>query len=173
MDLENALFNIITAEEYRFLNSAPDKRLDISKFVKKCYKMSDYLLCCIKLIEISHCHCENEIKRHCNVADKKLDKWEKLKRYASHKILDIFSPQWRYFLKFSKNDTHQIKKSKITCDCLMRMLYLDDKVTSDINTFLRNWRIVKITGSDISTLIKCLQNEEAKLATKLASILSR
>ena len=169
LDLENALFNIMTTEEYRSLNSVLDKRLDISEFVKKCYKMSDYLLCCIKLIEISHCHCENETKIQCNVADKKLDKWEKLRKYASHRILDIFSPQWRYFFKFTKADTHQIKKSKVTCDCLLRMLRLGDEFTSDINIFLHNWHILKITGSDISTLIKCLLNEEAKLATKLES----
>ena len=167
LDLERALFNIIT-EKYGLLNFVFDKTIDIGEFVKKCYDVSDYLLCCIKLIEISNCQSENGIKGYCNVSDK-INTWEKLSRYASHRILDMFSPQWRYFLKFSKNDTHQIKKSKITCDCLLKMLHLGDEVTSDINIFLRNWRILKITGSDISTLIKCLLNEEAKLATKLES----
>ena len=166
LDLEKALYNIMTSEGYGSLKS-----LDIQKFVKRSYEISDYLVCCIRLIEISHCHFENNIKP-CDVGG--IDKWEELSRYASSRILDIFSPQWRYFLQISKSDIELIKKSKITCDCLLKILHLDDKVTSDkvtsdINAFLRSWRILKLIGSDISTLRNCLKNEEVKLASKFES----
>ena len=167
LDLEKALFNIMNTGEYGSLNSILDKSLDIQKFVKKCYEMSDYLLCCIRLIEISHCHHENNIK-NCDVGGK-IDKWEKLSKYASSRILDIFSPRWRYFLKLSQTDIELIKKSKITCDCLQNMLHSGDEVTSDINTFLRNWRILKLTGSSTSTLTECLKSEENKLTSKFES----
>ena len=161
LDLEKVLFNIITSEEYGSLSSILEKSLDIQKFVKKCYEMSDYLLCCIKLIEISHCH----FGKPCDVGGK-IDKWEKLIKYASLKILDIFSPQWMYFFKISKRDVELIKKSKITCDCLRKMLRSDDEFTININTFLHHWRILKLTGSDLSTLINSLKNEEVILADK-------
>ena len=155
---------MITSEEYGSLSLVLDKSLDIQKFVKRCYEMSDYLLCCIKLIEISHCH----FGKPCDVGGK-IDKWENLSKYASLKILDIFSPQWRYFFKISTRDVELIKKSKITCDCLQKMLRSDDKFKIDINTFLHHWRILKLTGSDLSTLKNSLKNEEDNLAAKLES----
>ena len=167
LDLEKVLFNIMTTGEYSSLNSILDKSLDIQEFVKKHYEMSDYLLCCIQLIEISHCHHGNNIK-NCDIGGK-IDKWEKLSKYVSLRILDIFSPQWRYFLKLSQNDIELIKKSKITCDWLQNMLHSGDEVTSDINTFLRNWCILKLTGSSTSTLTECLKSEENKLTSKFES----
>ena len=163
LDLEKHLYNMMISEGYSSL-----KCLDIQSFTKKCYKMSDYLICCIKLIEISHCHLGNNSIKSCDVGGKIHD-WKDLSVYASSRILDIFSPQWRYFLKISESDIEIIKKSKITCDCLRKMLHSGNDVANDINIFLRNWRILKLTGSDISTLINCLQNEEAKLVSKLES----
>ena len=160
LDLEKTLYNMMISEGYGSLNY-----LNIQSFAKKCYEMSDYLICCIKLIEISHCHLENDSIKTCNVGGK-IDDWNELSIYASYRILDIFSPQWRYFLKISKSDIEIIKKSKITCICLQEMLHLGNEVASDINIFLRNWRILKLIGSDISTLINHLKNEEVELAAK-------
>lgn len=160
LDLEKTLYNMMISERYGSLNC-----LNIQSFAKKCYEMSDYLICCIKLIEISHCHLENDSIKTCSVGGK-INDWNELSIYASSRILDIFSPQWRYFLKISKSDIEIIKKSKITCDCLQKMLHLDNEVASDINNFLRNWRILKLIGSDISTLINHLKNEEVELAAK-------
>ena len=160
LDLEKVLFNIISSKPYVSLNSVLDKNISIQQFVKRCYEMSDYLLCCIKLIEISQFHYGNDIK-HCSVGGN-IDKWEKLKRYASSKILHMFSPQWNYLLKFSKNDIELIKKSKITCTCLLEALRPDDEVKRNINSLLYNWRILKMTGSDVSMVAKCLKDEEIK-----------
>ena len=165
LDLEKVLFNIFRSKSYNSLNSILDKDLGIQNFVKQCYEMSDYLLCCIKLIEISHFHDGNDIK-HCDVGGN-IDKWEKLSRYASFKIVQIFSPQWNYFLKFSKTDIELIKKSKITCSCLLKALRPDDEVKSNINSLLYNWRILKMIGSDVSKIKKCLTDEEIKFNKKV------
>jgi len=166
LDLEKVLINIMTSQPYGSLNSVLDyKTLDMQKFVKRCYEMSDYLLCCINLIEISHYHC----KYGSDVVGK-IGNWEKLSGNATSRILDIFSPPWNYFFKFDENDIEVVKKSKITCDCLHKRLHPDDKFKNDINAFLHNWRILKLIGCDISTLEKCLENEEFKLKSKFENM---
>ena len=165
LDLEKVLFDIMSSKQYGSLNSILDKSLYFHKFVKEYYEMTDYLLCCIRLIEISHFHCGNDIKK-CDVGGK-IVKWENLSKNASFKIIDIFSPQWNYFLKVSKTDIENIRKSNITCSCLLKALHPDHKVKIDINSLPYNWRILKLIGSDVSAIKKSLTDEGIKFSKKV------
>ena len=171
LDLEKILFSIITSNQYKSLNSVLDKQLDIRKFAKRSYDISNFVICCIKLIEIAHFHDGKSIKC-CDIENKdeniKISKWGKLSDYASVRLFYVFSPEWCYYFTFSKDDIRMIKESKITCNLLFTMLRSDQKVKSNINSFLENWRILKLTGCDASTLVKCLKKEEEKYKEKVS-----
>ena len=165
LDLEKILFSVMTSKQYDLLNSVLNKHLDVRKFAKRSYNISNYLICCIKLIEIAHFHDGKSIKC-CDIEDKienkKISKWGKLSDYALVRLFNVFSPEWCYYFTFSNKDIGMIKESKITCNLLFTMLHSDQKVKNNINSFLENWRVLKLTGCDASTLVKCLKNEETK-----------
>ena len=171
LDLEKVLFSTITSNQYKTLNSVLDKQLDIRKFATRGYDISIFVICCIKLIEIAHFHDGKSIKC-CDIEDKiesiKISKWGKLSDYASVRLFYVFSPEWCYYFTFSKEDIRMIKESKIICNLLFKMLHSDQKVKSNINSFLENWRILKLTGCDASTLVKCLKKEEARFKEKVS-----
>ena len=165
LDLEKLLFNIMISKSYFPLNSVLDKKLDIRKFPTRSYNISAYLTCCIKLIQIAHLHDGKNIKS-CDIEDKrnnvKISTWGKLDDYALIRIFNIFSPEWIYYFMFSDKDIRLIKKSKLVCKLLFTMLHSDKKVKNNINTFLENWRILKLTDCGASTLEECLKKEEIK-----------
>ena len=171
LDLEKVLFSMITSNKYKTLNSVLDKQLDIQKFAKRSYDISIFVICCIKLIEIAHFHDGKSIKS-CDIKYKieniKISKWGELSDYASIRLFYVFSPEWCYYFTFSKEDIRMIKESKIICNLLFTMLHSDEKVKTNINSFLENWRILKLTGCDASTLVKCLKNEEAEFMKKVS-----
>ena len=164
LDLEKTLFSIMTSQKYVTLNSKLNKSLDIHNFAIKSYNMCDYLTCCIRLIEIAHYHYGKDIKG-CTLEDTvshvKILKWGTLSDYASLRIFNMFSPQWCYYFAFSDEHIKMIKKSKITCYSLFTMLH-SDQVGHNVNDFLKNYCILKLTGSNASTLEKHLKNEETK-----------
>ena len=172
LDLEKVLFSIMISEEYRLLNSVLNKQLDIEKFAKRHCNISNYLICCIKLIEIAHFHDGKSIKC-CDVEDKidnkMISKWGKLSDYASVRLFNVFSPEWCYYFTFSNKDIRMIRASKIVCNILFTRLNSDKKVKNNINSFLENWRILKLTGCDASTLVKCLKNEAIKFINDKSS----
>ena len=169
LDLEKILFNIMISENYFSLNSVLDKNLDIREFPTRSYNISDYLTCCMKIIQIACFHDVKNIKR-CDIEDKsnkvKLTKWGKLEDYALIRLYNIFSPQWIYYFMFSDTDIRLIKKSKLVYKLLFTMLHSDKKIKNNINKFLENWRILKLADCDASTLEECLKKEENKFKNK-------
>ena len=169
LDLEKVLFSIMTSKRYVLLNSVLNKKLDIQTFAIRTYDISIYLTCCVRLIEIAHFHDGKNIKC-CVVEDNsnkvKIQKWSTLSDYAAIRLFNIFSPEWCYYFIFSDEHIRMIKNSQVACNVLFTMLHSDKKVKNNINAFLKNWRILKLTDCDASTLVKCLKDEEAKIKTK-------
>ena len=163
LELETVLYKILNSDKYTQLNLIIDKKSDKRNFAETCCRVGniqEYLHCCIKLVEVASSHNSNSM-RDCNLIG--IDDWESLLNYGSDRIVSIFSPQWSYYLPFSRKEVEMVKRSRSVCKCLQSKMEFSSKIKGNINAFLFNWRICKLTNCSLKyELERCLEEEEAK-----------
>jgi len=157
---EKVIFDAMKSKKYHSLNSTFDNYTNFAETCSKCSGVQEYLCCCIKLVEIASFHIDNERKGKCGVDGKD---WMFLRNYGSKRIHKMFSSQWCYYLPFSRKEVEMVMKSKSVCECMLSKLKPRDEVKQDINSFLFNWRICKLTNRSLELELKtCLEEEETK-----------
>lgn len=155
---ERIIYEAMNSEE---LNSTFDINtyLNFAEICSKCTSRQVYLRCCIKLVEIACFHISKR-KRKCSVSGKD---WELLRNYGSKRICKMFSPQWSYYLCYSRKEVEMVSESRSVCECMRLELKPRDEVKQDINSFLFNWRICKLTNTSLAQELEtCLREEETR-----------
>ena len=156
---EKVIFELMNSKEYHSLNSTFDNYSNFAETCSKYNSVQEYLHCCIKLVDIASFHFDKR-KRKCSVEDKD---WVYLREYGNKRISKLFSPQWNYYLPYSRNEVEMVNRSKGVCKCLSSRLKPRDEVKHDINSFLFNWRICKLTNRSLELELEvCLKEEETK-----------
>ena len=156
---EKAIFDAMNSEEYYSLNSTFDDYTNFAKTCSKCNSIQEYLCCCIKLVEIASFHIDKR-KRKCGLEGKD---WMFLRNYGSRRIHKLFSSQWSYYVPYSRKEVEMVMNSKSVCKCMLSKLKPRDEVKQDINSFLFNWRICKLTNRSLELELEtCLREEETK-----------
>jgi len=165
LELEIVLYKILNSDKYKQLNLVIDKKSNKKKFAETCcgvVNVRDYLHCCIRLVEVASYHSmySGHIRK-CKLTG--IDDWESLLDYGNERILNIFSPQWSYYLPFSKEEARMVRRSRSVRTCLQSLMEPDSKIKSNINAFLFNWRICRLTNCSLEyELEKHLRKEEAE-----------